>query len=79
MVSAAFVLAMFSTGGSENPATRIKLTWGAILAALSLAMLMSGDLSAVRNIIAFGAIAFVFIMPIIVVSLLRTLHREESG
>ena len=50
----------------------------AILAALSLAMLMSGDLGAVRNIIAFGAIAFVFIMPIIVMALLRTLHREES-
>ena len=78
VVSAAFVLAMFSTSGNENPATRIKLTWGAILAALSLAMLMSGDLSAVRNIIAFGAIAFVFIMPIIVVALLRTLRREEA-
>lgn len=77
VVSAAFVLAMFSTGGDENPATRIKITWGAILAVLSLAMLMSGDLGAVRNIIAFGAIAFVFIMPIIIVALLRTLHREE--
>ena len=77
VVSAAFVLAMFSTNGNENPATRIKLTWGVILAALSLAMLLSGDLGVVRNIIAFGAIAFVFIMPIIVVSLLRTLRREE--
>jgi glycine betaine transporter len=77
VVSAAFVLSMFSTGGNENPPTRIKLIWGLILAALGLAMMLSGDLGAVRNIIALGAIAFVFIMPLLVVALLKTLRKEE--
>jgi len=79
VVSAAFVLAMFSTGGDENPPTRIKLTWGVILAALGLAMMMTGDLAAVRNIIALGAIFFVFIMPILIVGLVKTLKQEEMS
>ena len=78
VVSAAYVLSMFSTGGDENPATRIKLTWGVILAVLGLAMMLTGDLDAVRSIIALGAIAFVFILPLLVIALLKTLVREEN-
>ena len=78
VVSAAYVLSMFSTGGDENPATRIKLTWGVILAVLGLAMMLTGDLDAVRSIIALGAIAFVFILPLLVIALLKTLVREEK-
>lgn len=78
VVSAAFVLSMFSTGGDENPPSRIKLIWGVILAALGLALMLSGDLGAVRNIIALGAMAFVLILPLLVIALLKTLHKEEQ-
>jgi glycine betaine transporter len=79
VVSAAFVLSMFSTGGDENPPVKIKLAWGAILAALGLAMMLSGDVATVRAIIALGAMAFVFILPLLVVALLKTLKKEESA
>jgi glycine betaine transporter len=78
VVSAAFVLSMFSTGGNENPPVRIKLIWGGILAALGLAMMLTGDVGTVRAIIALGAMAFVFILPLLIVALLKTLKTEES-
>ena len=37
VVSAAFVLGMFSTGGDLNPSTRVKLSWGVVLGAGCLA------------------------------------------
>jgi len=79
VVSASFVLAMFSTGGDENPSTKIKLIWGVILAVLGLAMMLTGDVSTVRAIIALGAIFFVFILPILVVAFLKTLRQEEKA
>ena len=77
VVSAVFVLSMFSTGGNEDPPVRIKLIWGVILAALRLAMMLTGDVGTVRSIIALGAMAFVFILPLLIVAFLKTLTREE--
>lgn len=76
VVSAAFVLAMFATGGDENPSTRLRTIWGAILGALGLAMVMVGDVALVRSVIALSAIAFVFIAPVLVVCLFKALNRE---
>jgi glycine betaine transporter len=77
VVSAAYVLAMFSTGGSQNPPVRIKLMWGAILGALGLAMILSGSVSAIRQIIAMSAGPFVFIILLLLVCLLKALKQER--
>ncbi len=76
VVSAAFVLAMFSTGGDLNPKPRVKLIWGAILGALGLVMIFSGSIEAVKSIIALGALPFVFIVLILVVCLFKALKEE---
>jgi glycine betaine transporter len=76
VVSAAFVLGMFSTGGDPNPSVRIKLAWGAILAALGLVMILSDSIGAVRSIISLGAMPFVFIVHLLMVSLVRALAKE---
>lgn len=76
VVSAGFTLAMIGTGGNENPSPRIRTMWGGILAALGLAMVLVGDIAMVRSIIALSAIAFVFIVPVLVVCLFRSLRRE---
>jgi glycine betaine transporter len=78
VVSAAFVLAMFGTGGNENPPAGIRTIWGGILGALGLAMVLSGDVGAVRSIIALSALAFVFIVPVLVLCLFRALAREDA-
>jgi glycine betaine transporter len=78
VVSAAWVLAMFSSGGDLNPSTRMKLTWGVILGALGLVMILSGSIEAVKSIIALGALPFVFIVLLLVVCLLKALKSEVS-
>jgi glycine betaine transporter len=41
-------------------------------------MVLSGDVGAVRSIIALSALAFVFIVPVLVLCLLRALAREDG-
>jgi len=77
VVSAAFVLGMFSTGGDLNPSARVKLIWGVILGALGLVMILSGSIDAVKSIIALGALPFVFIVLLLVVCLLKALKSER--
>ena len=52
---------------------------GLMVAALGLAMILVGDISLVRSIIALSAIAFVFIVPVLVVCLFKSLAREEQS
>ncbi len=77
VVSAAFVLGMFSTGGDLNPSTRVKLSWGGVLGALGLVMIMSDSIDAIKSIIALGALPFVFIVLLLVVCLLKALKAER--
>ena len=74
VVSAAFVLGMFSSNGDLNPTRGVKLGWGIILGALGLVMILSGDISTVKTIIALGALPFVFVVIILVVCLIRALE-----
>lgn len=76
VVSAAFVLAMFSTGGDLNPKVRVKLVWGVILGALGLVMILSNSIDAIKSIIALGAMPFVFIVLLLMVCLLKALKME---
>lgn len=77
VVSAAYVLAMFSTGGDQNPSVKVKLIWGGLLGFLGLAMILSNSVSAVRQIIALSAGPFVFIVVLLMVCLLKSLKQEN--
>jgi glycine betaine transporter len=79
VVSAAYVLAMFSTGGNQNPAVKVKLMWGIILGALGLVMILAGSAETVRQIIALSANPFVFIILFLVVCLLKALKMERTS
>lgn len=79
VVSAAFVLGMFSTGGDLNPDARIKAIWGVILGALGLVMILSDSIGAVKSIIALGALPFVFVVLLMVVSFLKALKSEPGA
>ncbi|MEM6848360.1 MAG: BCCT family transporter, partial [Pseudomonadota bacterium] len=59
VVSAAFVLATFSIGGDPNPKPRIRLIWGLLLGLVGAAMVLSGSIDAVKQLIAIGALPFV--------------------
>ena len=77
VVSAAFVLSMFSTGGNPDPSVRIKLIWGVILGVLGLVMILSDSIEAVRQIIALSASPFVFIVLFLMMCLLKALKKEK--
>ncbi|MDX1401878.1 MAG: BCCT family transporter, partial [Kiloniellales bacterium] len=77
VVSAAFVLGAFSTGGDPNPKPGIRLIWGGLLAVVSLTMILSGSIDAVRSLIALGALPFVFILVLLIVCFVRALFEED--
>lgn len=79
VVSAAFVLGTFSTGGDPNPKPRIRLMWGGLLALLGAAMILSGSIDAIKKIIAIGALPFVFVSVMLCVCLLKALKEEISS
>ncbi|MGI9523112.1 MAG: BCCT family transporter [Hyphomicrobiaceae bacterium] len=79
VVSAAFVLGMFSSSGSLNPSRAVKLGWGVILGALGLVMILSDSIAAIKSIIALGALPFVFVVTILVICLLRALAVDEAA
>jgi len=77
VVSAAFVLGTFSTGGDPNPSPKIRLIWGGLLGVLGAAMILSGSVDAIKKLIALGALPFVFITVLLVVCLVRALREEN--
>jgi glycine betaine transporter len=79
VVSAAFVLGMFSTGGDLNPSVKVKLSWGVVLGALGLVMILSGSIDVIKTIIALGALPFIFIVLLLIVCFLKALKREKTG
>ncbi|MEL6774395.1 MAG: BCCT family transporter [Pseudomonadota bacterium] len=79
VVSAAFVLATFSTGGDPNPAVKLRLIWGGLLGVLGAAMVLSGSIDAVKRLIALGALPFVLITVLLLVCLIRGLAEETQG
>lgn len=74
--SATFVLGMFSSEGSLNPSTTIKLTWGIILSVTSIVLLLSGSLSTLQTASIAAAFPFSIIMVVMCYSLLKGLKIE---
>ncbi len=76
VVSAAFVLGTFSTGGDPDPSPRIRLIWGVLLGLLGAAMILAGSIDAIKKLIAIGALPFVFVCVLLCVCLVRGLRQE---
>ena len=75
--SGAFVLGMMTSGGSLNPPRARKLFWGAVVAAVTAAMLFTGGGFVILRAIAIsGALPFTVIMIALVACLTRSLISE---
>jgi glycine betaine transporter len=74
--SATFVLGMLTSGGSMNPPTARKVTWGVVLAVMAGAMLLTGGIHALRAVVVGGAVPFLFIMLLQVAALFRVMPRD---
>ncbi|MEO1111839.1 MAG: BCCT family transporter [Pseudomonadota bacterium] len=78
VVSAAFVLGMFSTGGNPDPSAKVRVIWGGLLGILGAAMILSGSMNAVKTLIALGALPFVFITVLLMVCLTKALLQDSK-
>ena len=78
VVSAAFVLGSFSSGGNPDPRPGIRLIWGLLLGLLGAAMILAGSIEAIKTLIAIGALPFVFVCVLLCVCLVRGLRQESN-
>lgn len=76
VVSAAFVLGTFSSGGDPDPSPKIRFIWGLLLGLLGAAMILSGSIDAIKKLIAIGALPFVFVSVLLCICLIRGLRQE---
>ena len=76
--SATFVLGMLTSRGSLDPPRKRKLAWGVSLGLLAGALLLSGNIDAIRAVSIIGAIPFTFILLLHVAALVRTLRKDHD-
>lgn len=69
---------MHSTNGSNNPPNRIKFVWGLVLSVTAMALLYSGGLQAVQNVMIIAAFPFSIILLLMVFSLIKSLRFERT-
>ncbi|SEJ63064.1 BCCT family transporter [Demequina mangrovi] len=77
--SGSFVLSMLTTGGKENPARWVRVFWACTTAAVAIALLLSGGLTALQTAAIITALPFSFVMIAMVVSLFRAFEREHRA
>ena len=77
--SATFVLGMLTSSGSMDPTTRRKLVWGAFLGALAAALILTGNVFALRGVVIGGAFPFVLILVLQVAALLKALRQDRDA
>lgn len=77
--SATFVLGMLTSRGSPDPSLGRKAAWGIGVGALGAALLLSGNVHAVRAVSISGAMPFVLILLLQAVALVRALGQEDTA
>lgn len=74
--SATLVLGMMSTGGTENPSTRIKLVWGMLIAGSAASLLLAGGVQAIQTATIVFALPFAIVIVLMAVALMRAIRED---
>jgi glycine betaine transporter len=77
--SATFVLGMLTSRGTPQPSIGRQVGWGLGLGALGAALMLSGNVHALRAVSISGALPFVAILLLQVIALLRRLRMEHGS
>lgn len=75
--SASFVLGTMSSGGALNPATMVKLLWGAIISSFAAVILLSGGLEALQRVAIIAAVPFTLVILGMCAALYKGLSQER--
>ena len=76
--SATFVLAMLSEDGEMKPTNSAKVIWGITLSGIAIALILSGGLAALRNVLIIVALPFSIVIVFIFISLIIELLHEKK-
>ncbi len=74
--SAAFVLAMLSTGGDQNPRWTVKVMWGVFVALFAFVLLLAGGLEAVQQVAIITGVPFTILLIGMGISLYKAVSEE---
>lgn len=77
--SGSFVLAMLTSGGQETPARWLRVFWACTTAAVAIALLLSGGLTALQTAAIITALPFSVVMVMMVIALFRAFEREHRA
>jgi glycine betaine transporter len=75
--SGTFVLSMMTSDGQLQPSAPTKIVWGAVVAVITAATLLSGSVDVARAMATLGAIPFSAVLILQVVGFLRALGEED--
>ena len=75
--SGTFVISMMTSKGNLNPATTTKLTWGLIMAAITVGTLATGSVSVAKAMAITGAIPFTIIIILQMAGFVRVVREDE--
>lgn len=76
--STVFVLGMLSEETSD-PTNKSKVLWGLVIAALAIALLLSGGLSPLQSVSVAAGLPFTVIMLFMCASLIKSIKQEEAS
>lgn len=74
--SATLVLGTMSTGGDHNPSARVKITWGVLVAAIAMSLLLVGGIKAVQTATIVFALPFSVVLMLMAVSLVMAVRED---
>jgi glycine betaine transporter len=74
--SATLVLGMMSTGGNPDPAPKVKLIWGLLVAGIAISLLLTGGVQAVQTATIVFALPFTLVILLMALSLWRAVRED---
>ena len=74
--SGTFVISMMTSNGSLNPPTKLKLTWGLIIAAITVATIVTESVTVAKAMAITGAIPFTFIIIMQLAGFARVVRED---
>lgn len=77
--SAVLVLGMMSSKGNPEPANRVKVIWGVLVAGVAISLLLAGGLKAVQTATIVFALPFTVVIPLMLVALWRGVREDWNA
>jgi len=74
--SATMVLGTMSSGGDPNPSARVKTTWGILVAAIALSLLLAGGLNAIQTATIVFALPFSVVVMLMAISVTLAIRED---